>query len=121
MATERIEQIARHAGRFVAHLAELPPGDGGHDVRDERAFGDVDAASDLPRGLNLVARVGKQDGFFGEEQQVAVAAGEAGEVAQIGAERHQEGVEFPFGQLCCDGLPALLERASGHSAAPAIE
>ena len=58
----------------------------------------LDLAGGFLRRLNLVARVGEEDAPFRQNQQGAVAAGEARKIAQIGAEGHQQAIEFAPGQ-----------------------
>ncbi len=63
----------------------------------ERFFGDhdLDAVSFGFRGrLEGVAGVGEERGLFRGHQQQGVAAGEAGEVADVGQEGDERGVEF---------------------------
>ena len=46
------------------------------------------------RRLDLVARIGEQDRARGRPAAAAVAAGEAGQVAQVGAEGHQQRIQL---------------------------
>ncbi len=71
---------------------------------------------DLLGGLYLVARVGEEDGFAAQNQQAAIAAGEAGEVAEVGAERHQQAVQFAFREAGGHRVPALVEWVGGSRA-----
>src|ERR1019366_6980785 len=103
---ERAEGFAAYQRRLVTDAFDAVAGDGGNQIGLQWALGDGDGAGDFLSGLDLVAWIGKQDGLAGQHEQQGVAAGEAGEVTQVGAEGDEQGVKLAAGERGGNGVAA---------------
>src|ERR1035438_10026587 len=92
-----LEEVAGHAGGLVANPLDAGLTQRRQHIHHQRSSGDTDLAGGFLRGLDLVARIREQDASPRKNQQGAARAGEAGEIAQVGAEGYQQAIQFAAG------------------------